>query len=41
MINTGEYVVDETMITDSGKLAVVDQMLKRLLKDGHKVKFRL
>ena len=34
---TGDYVVDEDMVTDSGKLAVLDQMLTRLLKDGHRV----
>ncbi|EFX69988.1 hypothetical protein DAPPUDRAFT_202549 [Daphnia pulex] len=34
---TGEYVVDESMVKDSGKLTVMDQMLTRLIKDGHKV----
>ena len=34
---TGDYVVDEEMITDSGKLTVLDQMLTRLIKDGHRV----
>ena len=34
----GDYVVNEDMIGDSGKLAVMDQMLERLLKDGHKVR---
>lgn len=33
----GEYVVDESMVKDSGKLTVMDQMLTRLIKDGHKV----
>lgn len=36
-IETGDYIVDEAMVSDSGKLAVMDQMLKRLIKDGHKV----
>jgi len=33
----GDYLVNKDMIYDSGKLAVVDQMLKRLIKDGHRV----
>jgi ATP-dependent DNA helicase len=34
---TGDYVVNDEMITDSGKLTVLDQMLTRLIKDGHRV----
>nr|CAH0110344.1 unnamed protein product [Daphnia galeata] len=34
---TGDYVVNEDMVKDSGKLAVLDIMLTRLIKDGHKV----
>jgi hypothetical protein len=33
----GDYVVNEDMVKDSGKLAVLDIMLTRLIKDGHKV----
>jgi len=33
----GDYVINKDMIYDSGKLAVLDQMLKRLIKDGHRV----
>ena len=33
----GDYVVDEAMIGDSGKLAVLDQMLKHLIEHGHRV----
>lgn len=29
--------MDERMVSECGKLAVMDQMLKRLIKDGHKV----
>ena len=37
LIYLGDYLVNKDMIYDSGKLAVVDQMLKRLIKDGHRV----
>jgi len=37
----GDYLINKDMIYDSGKLAVVDQMLKRLIKDGHRVSDRI
>jgi len=32
-----ELIVDETIITSSGKMQVLDRVLKQMLKDGHKV----
>jgi len=34
---TGDFKVDEGLVTSCGKVMVLDAMLKRLKKDGHKV----
>lgn len=34
---TGEYVLDERIVTSSGKMMLLDKLLGELFKTGHKV----